>query len=231
MTDAGGANERTESRARTRLRGLVDPATTAVLTMELQKGIVGADAMLPDLVDEVERVGMLDVVRRVCTAARDAGIRVVHCTHNARPDGAGTTANSKLAALSARMRREQGHSATEIGGPGVELVDGLEDPRDILVPRLTGMTPFTSTSLDQILRNLGIKTVIATGVSVNVGVYGMTLTASDLGYNVVLVRDAVAGVPAEYAQAVIDQSLAMIATVVTSEDLLAVLAESAPVPS
>jgi len=231
MTEAGGANERTESRARSRLRGIVDPATTAVLTMELQKGIVGADAMLPDLVDEVERIGMLDVVRRVCAGARDAGARVVHCTHHARPDGAGGTVNCKIFALGERMRREKGHSSTEIGTPGVELVDGLEDPRDIVVPRLTGMTPFTSTSLDQILRNLGIKTVVATGVSVNLGVYGMMMTALDLGYNVVLVRDAVAGVPAEFAQAVIEQSLSLISTVVTSEDLLAVLAEHAPTPA
>jgi nicotinamidase-related amidase len=231
MSDASGANERTESRERTRLRGMVDPATTAVLTMELQKGIVGADAMLPDLVDEVERVGLLDVVRGICDGARNAGVRVVHCTQNTRPDGAGRTVNCKIFALGERMRREKGYAATEIGTPGIELVDGLEDPRDILVPRLTGMTPFTSTQLDQILRNLGIKTVIATGVSVNLGVYGMTMTALDLGYNVVLVRDAVAGVPAEFAQAVIEQSLSLISTVVTSEDLLAVLAERAPTPA
>jgi nicotinamidase-related amidase len=87
------------------------------------------------------------------------------------------------------------------------------------------MTPFTSTSLDQILRNLGVTTVVATGVSVNLGVFGMALSALDLGYQVVLVRDAVAGVPAEYAQAVIDQSLSMIATVVTADELLAVLHE------
>ena len=88
------------------------------------------------------------------------------------------------------------------------------------------MTPFTSTSLDQILRNLGIKTVIATGVSVNLGVYGMVLSAVDLGYQVVLVRDAVAGLPADLAQAVIDESLSLVATVVTSEDLLAVLGDT-----
>ena len=40
------------------------------------------------------------------------------------------------------------------------------------------MTPFTSTSLDQILRNLGIRTVVATGVSVNLGVFGMALPPS-----------------------------------------------------
>jgi nicotinamidase-related amidase len=49
----------------------------------------------------------------------------------------------------------------------------------------------------------------------------MVLTALDLGYQVVLVRDAVAGVPADYAQAVIDNSLAFISTVVTADKLLA----------
>jgi nicotinamidase-related amidase len=190
--------------------------------MEMQNGIVGRDALLPDLVDEVERVGLLDVVRRVCDAARSAGVRVVHCTHEARPDGAGALANCKIFALGERMRRETGHSATEIGQPGVELVDGLEDPRDIVVPRLTGMTPFTSTSLDQILRNLGIRTVVATGVSVNLGVLGMAMSAMDLGYQVVIPRDAVAGVPREYADAVLDNSLSLIATLVSSEQLLEV---------
>ena len=221
--------ETPQSRTRALLQRIVVPATTAVLTMELQKGVVGREAMLPDLVDEVERTGMLDVVRRVCDGARDAGARVVHCTHVARPDGAGATMNCRLFVLSERMRRENGFAPTQIGRPGVELVDGLEDPRDIVVPRLTGMTPFTSTSLDQILRNLGITTVVATGVSVNLGVFGMALSALDLGYQVVLVRDAVAGVPADYAQAVIDQSLSMITTVVSADDLLAVLREQSDV--
>jgi nicotinamidase-related amidase len=215
-----------ESREIMFLRRILDPATTALLTMELQRGVVGPDAMLKDLVDEVERVGLLDVVHRVCDAARDAGVRVVHCTHTTRPDGAASPVNCKIFALSERMRRETGHSATEIGRPGADLVDGLEDPRDIVVPRLTGMTPFTATSLDQILRNLGVKTVIATGVSTNLGVFGMAMTALDLGYQVVIVRDAVAGVPHDFAQAVLDNSLSLISTVVTSDDLLAVLAES-----
>jgi nicotinamidase-related amidase len=47
------------------------------------------------------------------------------------------------------------------------------------------------------------------------------LSALDLGYQVVIPRDAVAGVPAEYAQAVVDNSLSLIATIVTSADVLA----------
>ncbi len=209
------------------LRSLVEPATTAVLTMELQEGVVGREALMPALVDEVERTDMLGVVRRVCDAARAVGARVVHCTVVSRPDGAGGTTNCRIFALTDRMRREQGSTPTDLGSPGAELVAGLEDPRDIVVPRLHGMTPFPSTSLDQILRNLGVKTVVATGVSINLGVFGMVLGALDLGYQVVLVRDAVAGVPVEYAEAVIEHSLSLVSTVVTSAELLAVWAPPA----
>jgi biuret amidohydrolase len=202
------------------LRSIVDPASTAVLTMELQEGVVGAGALLQALVDEVQRSDLLGVARRVCDAARDVGARVVHCTAVSRPDGAGGATNCKIFALSERMRRERGSTPTDLGTPGAELVAGLEDPRDIVVPRLHGMTPFMSTSLDQILRNLGVRTVVATGVSVNLGVLGMVMSAVDLGYQVVLVRDAVVGVPVEYADAVIDNSLSLLATVVTSDELL-----------
>ena len=202
------------------LRATVEPSRTAVLTMELQQGVVGSGALLPALVDEVGRVGLLDTVRRVCDAARAAGARVVHCTAVTRADGAGAAQNCKIFALSERRRRETGTSPTQIGTPGAELMPGLADERDIVVPRIHGMTPFTSTSLDQILRNLGVTTIVATGVSVNLGVLGMALTGLDLGYQVVVVRDGVVGVPAEYAQAVLDNSLSLIATIVTSDELL-----------
>ena len=206
-----------------RLRAILDPSTTAVLTMELQQGVVGEGAMMVALVEEMQRTDTLDTVRRLCAGARDAGARVVHCTVVARPDGAGSTENCKIFAMSAKQRREHGSTATDIGSPGAELVDGLEDPRDIVVPRLHGMTPFTSTSLDQILRNLGVRTVVATGVSVNLGVFGMALTALDLGYQVVIPTDAVAGVPREYADAVLEHSLSLIATLTTTDELLGAL--------
>jgi nicotinamidase-related amidase len=203
-----------------RLWGLLEPATTAVLTMELQNGIVGEGAMLAALVEELQRAGTLDTVRRLCAAARDAGARVVHCTAVRRPDGAGSANNCKIFALAARQQREQGQTSNDLGTKGAEIIAGLEDPRDIVVSRLHGMTPFTSTSLDQILRNLGIRTVVATGVSVNLGVFGMAMTAMDLGYHVVIPRDAVAGVPRAYADAVLDNSLSFIATLTTSDQIL-----------
>ncbi len=203
------------------LARILEPSSTAVLTMELQEGVVGKGTLMSALSDEVERAGMLDVVRQVCNAARDAGAHVVHCTAVNRADGAGSAVNCKIFALGERVRREQGAYPTQIGTPGAELVAGLEDERDIVLPRIHGMTPFTSTSLDQILRNLGVKTVVATGVSVNLGIFGLCLSALDLGYQVVVVRDAVSGVPAEYAESILEGSLSLIATIVTAEELLA----------
>ena len=203
------------------LAALVDPSTTAVLTMELQRGVVGADGMMRALVGEVEAAGTVEAAAAVCAAARAAGARVVHSVVETRPDGAGGSVNCRILGLADRLRREQGISPTVAGSDGARLVAELgPDPRDLVVARWHGLTPFTSTALDQTLRNLGVTTVVATGVSVNVGVLGLCLSAVDLGYQAVLVRDAVAGVPREYADAVIEHSLAMVATVVTSAELL-----------
>ena len=208
----------------TTLASLVEPHSTAVLTMELQRGVVGPEALLPALVEQVERAHTVEIAARVCQAARDVGARVVHCTAETRPDGAGTAVNTRIRAMADKLRRD-GQAPIEACSDGAQLMPALgPDARDLVIPRLHGMTPFTSTSLDQVLRNLGIRTVVVTGVSVNLGVFGLCLSAVDLGYQVVLVRDAVAGVPADYADALIDNSLDLVTTVVSAADLLAVWA-------
>src|SRR5215470_14035651 len=126
-----------------RLRTILEPATTAVLTMEVQNGVVGEGALMGALVDELKRVGTVDNILRLCDGARSAGARVVHCTAVARPDGAGSTENCKIFAMTAKQRREHGVTSTQLGTSGAEVIDGLEDPRDIVLPRLHGMTPFT----------------------------------------------------------------------------------------
>ncbi|MEQ8840283.1 MAG: cysteine hydrolase [Acidimicrobiales bacterium] len=203
-----------------RLATLVGPAHTAVLTMELQQGVVGEGALLPALVARVAEAGTITHAARVCRAARGAGASVVHCTVEHRADGIGSTENCKIFAMGAKLRREQGIVPTEIGTPGAALVPELgPEPGDVVVPRMHGMTPFMSTSLDQMLRNMGITTIVATGVSVNLGILGLCINAIDLGYQVVLPRDAVVGLPADYADAVIDHTLSSITTITTTDEL------------
>jgi biuret amidohydrolase len=205
-----------------RLRQMVHPEHTVIVTMELQKGIVGADALLQALPAAVAECGLLNVAGNVCRVARSNGVRVIHATMRERSDGAGQAVNCKIFALSAKRRAETGLGPTDIGHPGVQLVDELDvQPSDIEVPRSGGMTPFLNTELNRIIRSVGGNTVVLMGVSLNLGILGAALSALDHGYQVVVVRDAVIGLPKEYGEAVLQNSIAMIATIVTSAELLA----------
>ena len=107
------------------------------------------------------------------------------------------------------------------GSPEAEVVPVLgPEPEDLVLTRLHGLNPMAGTDLDPVLRNLGVTTVVVTGVSVNVAVTNLVMDAVNHGYQVVLPRDAVCGIPAPYADAVIDNTLALLATVTTVDDLI-----------
>ncbi|MGO9030094.1 MAG: cysteine hydrolase [Acidimicrobiales bacterium] len=198
------------------LAGLVAPSTAAVLTMEIQRGVVGDLTAFPQLREAAERVGVVPNTTRVVEAARSFGIRVVHCTAEFRADRAGTAVNCQLVAA---VMRNPDHMLA--GTPPAELVPELgPEPEDLVCARRTGVSPFHGTALDTWLRNLGVTTVVATGVSVNLGVLGLVIEAVNHGYQVVVPRDAVAGIPAEYADAVLDNTFPLVATVTTTDALL-----------
>ena len=68
---------------------------------------------------------------------------------------------------------------------------------------------------------LGLSTIVATGVSVNVAIPSLVMDAVNAAYQVVLPRgDAVAGVPRNYADQMINHSLALLSTVTTTWELL-----------
>jgi nicotinamidase-related amidase len=201
----------------TDLAALLDPPTTAVLTMEMQRGVIGDLARLPDLVDAVNAAGTIPAAARLLDGARAAGATVVHCLAGFHADRRGSTTNAPMFEFAAR---QPDHLV--VGTPSAELVPELgPEPSDLIASRVHGMTPFMGTSLDPWLRNLGIRTVVVAGVSVNVGVFGLTLEAVNLGYRVVIASDAVAGVPAEYAQAVLANSLRVLATLRTVDQIVA----------
>ena len=115
------------------LKTLAAPATTAVLTMELQRGVTGDLSAMPDLAAEVKAAGVLDNVAALCRAARGAGAKVVHCTAVFRPDGLGSKVNSRIQAAS--MKLNQGR--LEIGSPGAEVMPEIgPEPSDVEVARV-----------------------------------------------------------------------------------------------
>ena len=200
------------------LAELLDPAHTAVLTMELQRGVVGDRTASPAVAEAVSAQGTIERAATVVRAARAANARVVHCTVEFRPDHAGTTANAPL--LSA-VAKAPPHLLA--GTADTELVPEIgPEPSDLFSTRAHGLTPFPGTGLDQLLRNLGVRTIVATGVSLNVGITGMVMVAVDLGYRAVVATDAVAGIPPEYGDAVLRNTISQLATRLTSEEIVAV---------
>jgi nicotinamidase-related amidase len=159
---------------------------------------------------------MLPNLGRLVRGARAAGVQVVHCTAHRRADGKGSNTNARLFM---GVRKAPVHLLP--GSREVEVVDevGVE-PQDLVLTRTHGLNPMAGTDLDAVLRNIGVRTIVATGVSVNIAVTNLVMDAVNLGYDVVLPRDAVAGVPRDYADAIIDQTLKLLATVTTTDELL-----------
>ncbi|MEU7430282.1 cysteine hydrolase [Streptomyces sioyaensis] len=199
-----------------RLGAALDPATTVLLTVECQRGVVGPDSALPELAEAARTSGALANVARLVAAAHDAGVQVLHAIAERRPDGRGASHNARLFKAAERLPVQQlaGSTAVRVADP----IPVTED--DLVVRRLHGLSPIAGTEVDALLRNLGCRTLVVTGVSANVAVPNAVFDAVNLGYTAVVPADAIAGVPAEYTPAMVRNTLALVATVTTTQEVL-----------
>ncbi|MEU1533572.1 cysteine hydrolase [Streptomyces fagopyri] len=202
------------------LRELLDPATTVLLTIECQQGVVGPGSALPELAEEARSSGALAQVARLVGAAHESGVQVIHAVAERRPDGRGANRNARLFRAAERLpvRQLSGTAAVRVAAP-IEVAE-----EDLVVRRLHGLSPIAGTDVDALLRNLGCRTLVVTGVSANVAVPNAVFDAVNRGYTVVVPADAIAGVPSDYTPAMIRNTLALVATVTATEDVLACLA-------
>ncbi len=198
------------------LTELVDPAHTAIVTQECQGAVIGANAALPQLAEIAHRVAVPNIARLV-RGARAAGVPVVHCVAMRRDDGQGSNANARLfvGMLKTGVPLRPGTEAVEvIPEIGVE-------PSDLVLSRLHGLGPMGGTDLDAVLRNLGVRTIVGVGVSVNIAMLNFAMDAVNHGYQFVMPRDAVAGIPEDYAESVLDHTISLLATLPTTDEVLA----------
>jgi biuret amidohydrolase len=195
------------------LAELAAPAHTAIVTQECQGAVVGPNAGLAALAEEARREALPNIAR-LLPAARAAGVKVVHCLVQRRPDGLGGNHNAKIFAIGSGV-------AIEPGTAGAELLPEFGPaPSDLVLRRSHGIGPMGGTDLDAVLRNLDVSTIIAVGVSVNLAITNLCMDAVNKAYRVVVPRDAVAGIPTDYANIVIDNMLSLLATVTSTDDLL-----------
>ncbi|MFD3588393.1 cysteine hydrolase [Streptomyces sp. NPDC058683] len=202
-----------------RLAELIDPVSTVLLTVECQQGVVGPQSALPELAHEARASGALANIARLVAAAHDTGVQVIHALAERRPDGRGANRNARLFRAAERLPVQQlsGTAAVRVAPP-IEVSE-----EDLVVRRLHGLSPIQGTDVDPLLRNLGCRTLIVTGVSANVAVPNTVFDAVNRGYTAVVPADAIAGVPSEYTPAMVRNTLALVATVATTDEVLGCL--------
>ncbi len=160
------------------LRPIIEPAHTAVLVIECQEGVLGENSPVRELARVVREGSLIPTLARFLGDARAAGVRVYHCTVEAGANDA--IANTPLGA------RTRGRS----DGAGAILRELGPEPHDVVAPRDHGLTVFHDTGLDDRLRSAGIRSVVLTGVSVNIAITGAAIEACVAGFPLAFASDA-----------------------------------------
>jgi biuret amidohydrolase len=197
---------------------VVDPSHTAIVMNEIQRGTVGDRSSLPMLVEAA--APMVTEVARLVQAGRAAGVEIVHCVAHGRPDMKGSMSNTVFAAKARQAAKDHPRDPVELAEFAEVVSEVGVEPGDLVMSRLHSMSPMTDTGLDIVLRNMGVTTVIAAGVSLNLGVMGLVIEAASRSYNVVIPRDATVGVPPEYGEMVLQNSLSLLARISSVQELI-----------
>jgi nicotinamidase-related amidase len=201
------------------LADLVAPSQTAFLISEMQRGIIGdlAGPVVAELAAAVRDRDVPGRLRTLAEGARRHGVPVVHATLQYRRNHVGVRISSPLMAVSMRNPEH-----LLVGSPEADIIPELRpEPGDIIHDRKHGMSAFTGTDLDMILRSLDIRTLVLGGVSLNEAVFGTALEAVNLGYSVAILRDGTVGVPQHFVDDMYRYVFSLLGALPTVDDVLA----------
>jgi nicotinamidase-related amidase len=172
-------------------------ATTALLCIDLQYldahpdygfGALAKTLGIADFMDDYwERLNdtVLPNVARLQATARAVGVEVVHChvglnTPDGRDKNAGRFGRAGVGDL--------------IQQAGTEFLPQVAPQGDEVVIRKFTQSPFNSTNIDRVLRDLGVKDLIIVGVVTDGCVESTARSAAELDYGVYVVEDGTAAV-------------------------------------
>ncbi|HEY7898874.1 MAG TPA: isochorismatase family protein [Gemmatimonadaceae bacterium] len=154
----------------------IAPRTTALVLIDLQRGIAGGVTAPHTAAQVVERAS------RIARACRGAGLLVVLVRVDVGPAGI------LFPFVSADIPRP----AFTAGEGWADIVPELgPEPGDVVVTKHQP-NAFFGTDLDVHLSRRGVRTIILGGISTNIGVEATARSANERGYNQIFVEDAMA---------------------------------------
>src|SRR5690349_16581592 len=154
----------------------IDPATTALVLIDLQRGITAGQTVPNAASDVIARAA------RLAAACRRRGMLVVLVRVDPGVDGA----------LFPRPQADQPRPPMTITPEWTELVPGLDRQSEDVVVTKHQPNAFYATDLEVQLGRRGIRTILLGGISTNVGVEATARAAHERGFEQVFIPDAMA---------------------------------------
>ncbi|NKJ50120.1 hydrolase [Burkholderia sp. SG-MS1] len=175
-------------------------AKTALIVIDLQRGIVALPVVHPASEIVQRSVAVLDAFRR-------HGLPVVLVNVTAGAPG----------------RTDQGRHTGDFPAGFADLLPELnQQPSDHLVTKRT-WGAFTNTDLEAYLRKEGVTQVVLVGIATSIGVESTARYASELGLNVTLVVDAMTDMNADAHTNSITRIFPRLGETGTTQEVLALL--------
>jgi nicotinamidase-related amidase len=130
-----------------------------------------------------------------------------------------------------RRRNRDSHAVKDLGAPHLfpkdakehEILQELSPRPGELVINKNCSSPFNCGGIDQILRNMGVESLIVTGLSTDACVVTTARDAADRGYNCIIVEDACAAFDPLSHEAELFSYARIFGKVMTSEEVIAQL--------
>jgi nicotinamidase-related amidase len=187
----------------------LEPSKTALVVIDLQRGIVAAPADPRSGVEVVGRAVQLVKAMR----AKGGTVVLVHVTPSPdRKDGLNPITDAPARAPGLTLPPDW-----------ADFVPDLKpEPTDIVITKRQ-WGAFYGTELDLQLRRRGVDTIVLCGIATNVGVESTARDAFERGYQQVFVEDAMAARDAAAHRHTVDSLFPRIGRVRSTDDVLAAL--------
>jgi len=214
----------------------IDLARTALIIIDMQNDFLDDNGWFASTrgANVAPLSSIIKKINALSGALRGAGVPVIHINWAVRRDGANLPANVLDKGSDCGAHPGYGDLidsgrvlvAGEWGAQSVHAVDKRPGDIDVAKHRLTG---FRDNELDQILRRLGVTTLLFTGVNLDRCVFATLADGCFNGFDAVLVEDATATVsPPHVTDAILFLIRTLYGFTAQSEDILAQISNTNP---
>ncbi len=187
---------------------LIDPSRTAVLSMDMQAGIVSIYAK--------DQGGFLDRAASVLAKARELGARVIHIKVGFRKGLPEVSSRNALFNAVKTSEERQHLFAGEMG----EIHPALGPAEDDIVITKHRISAFTGTDLEMILRANEIDTLVLFGIATSGVVLSTLVDAVDMDYRVIVIQDCCMDSEPELHHSLIEKYFTKRGTVISASEFL-----------